>query len=597
MVLPQRQISTVDLERGILYYFLTDKAILQLQVSSGRSEWFTADTRLIIWQLLYAHNEKAQALLSSVELEFMLQKSYPGTGQEGLRQDILTEYEVILEEKPEVDSEAIIACLNEAVLMDDTEKLLSSAYADLQAGKLEATLAKLKQGVIELNSPRDKGEHVSLWGDVAKWYEESQNRKMYPEWYAGIPTGFETFDKMTGGLFKGELTVLFGLSGKGKSSLLKQMVVNIRKQGYNILHCSNEEDRYQVWTKYVSIETGVKYYKWKRGGYTEADRLAFEEYCSRLNDDPSKNGEIFIYNFPQQTDATLIIRKLLELKESGKRIDLLVVDYLDLMTSIKRAYNENDEGARVTGDLRQIALDFQIPVLVCTQAGEQAAKQELREHPVLTTSDVFGTKRKVHSANTLVGIVNKTATAKATVGKCSDQDLKYHRLVICVPKNRDGQIFSFQLLHQVETGRILEDLVPELEEELPEAHPEPITTNGGVYESTHTNSFQDGKVHPQSATKPLGIRNPPTVAGWSTRSDSLDHPRVMEVENSGTKPASLERWDKSPDDHSNYATGPEQVSTSPENILSTNEPSNYNSVLSSILKARWAESRRRTCSN
>lgn len=454
MIFRKKRIPTVELERHVLHYLITNKVILQGRISSCREEWFTSESRFSIFLMLSKHFEENHTLLTETQFQCELELFLPGEENENRRVDIAAEYQIVKNAKPEDEASVIISRLNEALLTCETEDLLMSAYDSLEKGDTEEALSKLKQGSLNLRKPDDKTRVVSLWDETQDWLEEVINRRDFPEKYAGIPTGFKKFDDCTGGLFPAELTVIFGLSGKGKSTLMKQIGVNVRKKGFNVLHCGNEENEFQMRTKYVSVETGIQYAHWKRGTFTEVELRRFEEYRDEQKENENA-GHLYIYNFPQQTDATMIERQLVELTAKGVRIDLVIVDYLDLMSSIKRAYNENDEGGRVTGDLKQIAINFNIPVLVCTQAGEQAQKQEMKERPFLTASDVFGTKRKVHSANTLVGIVNQTATVGA--GERDESELKRHRLVICVPKNRDGPVFTFRLIIEVETGRVLED--------------------------------------------------------------------------------------------------------------------------------------------
>ena len=453
MIYRKKRIPTVNLERHILHYLVSNKTILQGRISSCRDEWFTSESRFSIYLMISKHFEENHTLLTETQFDCELELLCPGEDNEARRKDIEAEYKIVKDIKPEDEASVIISRLNDALLTCETEDLLMSAYDSLEKGDTEEALSKLKQGSLNLRKHDDKSRVVSLWQETQDWIAEVINRRDYPEKYAGIPTGFRKFDECTGGLFPAELTVIFGLSGKGKSTLMKQVGVNVRRKGFNVLHCGNEENEFQMRTKYISVETGVKYSHWKRGTFTEVEMRKFEEYRDQQQDESI--GQLYIYNFPQQTDATMIERQLVELKAKGVRIDLVIVDYLDLMSSIKRAYNENDEGGRVTGDLKQIAINFNIPVLVCTQAGEQAEKQETRERPFLTASDVFGTKRKVHSANTLVGIVNQTATVGA--GERDESELKRHRLVICVPKNRDGPVFTFRLIIEVETGRVIED--------------------------------------------------------------------------------------------------------------------------------------------
>lgn len=455
MLYRKKRIPTVALERHILHYLLTNKIILQGRIQGCRQEWFTSESRFSIYLMIARHFEASRTLLTETQFECELASAFPEgeEEQDTRRSDVEAEYRIIRDVRPEDEADVIINRLNEALLTCEAEELLMSAYDSLEKGNTDEALAKLKQGSLNLRKPDDKARVISLWGETRDWVDEVISRRDCPEKYAGIPTGFRKFDECTGGLFPAELTVIFGLSGKGKSTLMKQIGVNVRRKGFNVLHCGNEENEFQMRTKYISAETAIKYSHWKRGTFTDAEMRRFEEYCGRQQAEDA--GRLYIYNFPQQTDATMIERQLIELKAAGVRVDLVIVDYLDLMSSIKRAYNENDEGGRVTGDLKQIAINFNIPVLVCTQAGEQAEKQEKRDRPFLTSSDVFGTKRKVHSANTLVGIVNQTATAG--VGERDESETKRHRLVICVPKNRDGPVFTFRLMMEVETGRVIED--------------------------------------------------------------------------------------------------------------------------------------------
>lgn len=449
MIYRKKRIPTVTLERNILHYLVSSKVILQGSFNSCREEWFTCESRFTIFLMIGNNYEKNRNTLTETQFKFELDSLYPDP-EESKRKDVEAEYQIIKDNKPDDEVAVVISRLNEALLTADTEDLIMSAYEDIEGGDVEAAISKLKQGTLRLHKREEKNRVVSLWDETEDWIAEVINRKEHPEKYAGIPIGFKKFDDCTGGLFPAELTLIFGLSGKGKSTIMKQIGVNVRKQGYNVLHCGNEEDEFQIRTKYTAVETGVKYSHWKRGKFTEVEMRQYEEYVKEQRE--NNTGKLFVYNFPQQTDTTMIARQLMELKSQGVKIDLVIVDYLDLMSSIKKAYNENDEGGRVTGDLKQLAIDFHVPVLVCTQAGTQAEKQELREEAFLQASDVFGTKRKVHSANTLMGITNHTATVGA--GSRDDSELKLHRLTISVPKNRDGPIFKFRLVIEVETGRV-----------------------------------------------------------------------------------------------------------------------------------------------
>ncbi|MBQ4479147.1 MAG: hypothetical protein II943_00740 [Victivallales bacterium] len=466
--------STLALERTLLHRLLTRRADIPL-LPRCKESWFTSRERRSIFALLRERSERTQAPLTDAVFAIELTVHFPGEDSEteARRALLLSEWRTIAADTGQDTAEAAVREFERRELAGNTQELLVSAFNDLQKGDVDGALQKIREGTLDLRPAAEAGRAVGLWSEAEDWLEEVTNRQKYPDRYAGIKTGFAKFDEMTGGLFPAELTVVFGLSGKGKSTLMKQIGVNVRQAGYNVLHCGNEEDEFQMRTKYTAVETDIPYAHWKRGTFSEVEMRQYKAYRDRQVNPPAGTpppGEIYVYSFPQQTDATLIERKLAEFRERGIKIDLCIVDYLDLMSSKKRAFNENDEGGRVTGDLKQVAIDFHIPVLVCTQAATNAEKQETKERPFLTAADVFGTKRKVHSANTLVGIVNQTATVG--VGERGEEEVKKHHLVICVPKNRDGGLFTFRLAIEVETGRVVpdEDNVPGISAEVNRAN-------------------------------------------------------------------------------------------------------------------------------
>jgi hypothetical protein len=196
--------------------------------------------------------------------------------------------------------------------------------------------------------------------------------------------------------------------------------------------------------------SGVPGWKFKRGRFTDEE---LEKVSSFLHNKGGK-GEIFRRFINQGVDATVIERIFNELKNQGVKIDLICVDYLDLMGAPMAVYSEWDEQAKVTNSLKQLAINCNVPVLTCTQASIEAVKQEKKDNPFLNVDEVYGAKAKVHTANTIIGIVNKTATNNVQERDINEQNI--HKLIFCVCKNRDGACFTYRQNMYAQTG-IMED--------------------------------------------------------------------------------------------------------------------------------------------
>jgi len=449
------RVSTVNLERQLLHAFLHDRMSLQRTIGKHRSEFFTSTSRQFIYDCVRTEFDDHRMTLSREKFAFDIQKRYDSGRDKDRIADIEAEFELIQKTELTGDVDQIIHDLEDVQLANATDSLIRESYRLLEEGKYEESADLLRRKSIDLSGAKQEHRVLNLHVDSDDWFQEVRNRKEHPEQYAGVPTGFKRFDEKTGGLFPAELTIVFGLSGKGKSTFMKALSCNIRKQGRVVLHCGNEENEFQMRSKYMSADSGEKYSPFKRGTYTD------EEYrrLKIFSDNARGVGAIYIYEFPQQTDATWIERAVHFLEMNNVHVDVIVVDYLDLMKPIGTAYSENDEGGKITSDLKQLAINCNCPVVTATQAGIQSEKQEKKAKPFLNASDVFGTKRKVHSANTLIGIVNQTATAMAQ--ELPEEQRRMHHMVLCVPKNRDGAVFTFRQVMDAECGRFYEDTNPD----------------------------------------------------------------------------------------------------------------------------------------
>lgn len=444
-----KRISTTDMERQLLNELMSNQFVLQRTIGKHKIEFFTSRTRILIYSLINEYFMEKRSLFTKDSLKFEIEKRYDAVKDKNLISDINDEFDLIKKTTANDTAEVIISKLEEVQLVNNVDTLLKEVNDNLQKGNIEDAVRILRAKSINLKDKQKDGRIINLHKDSIDWFEEVQKRHDHPELYTGIPTGFEKFDKLTGGLFPAELTVVFGLSGKGKSTFMKALSTNIRKQNRVVLHCGNEENEFQMRTKYMSVDSGEQYSHFKRGSYTEEEFNRLKKYSDSQKD----IGAIYIFEFPQQTDVTCIERAYQSLKLQGIKVDVIVIDYLDLMKPIETAYSENDEQGKITSDLKQLAINCNCPVVTATQAGTQSEKQEKKANPFLTAADVFGTKRKVHSANTLIGIVNQTATAVQD----DTQDKSKHRMVLCVPKNRDGAVFTFRQIMDVKCGRFYED--------------------------------------------------------------------------------------------------------------------------------------------
>lgn len=474
--------NTTQIERELLYLLLTDKMVLLKACNKVSYDFFSNDRRKFIFDKVKNGFIEFRSVVSKDLLIYEVRKTFDEDLEKSVVDDYLKEIDIIYKSKPTEKIEFLIDKLREAFAADSVKGVIEQAYLSLERGDVEEAVSSIKAGAINISSKKTEVKVAGLHTDYEGWLDEVLKRKEHPELYCGIKTGFKELDEQTGGLFGAELTMFFGLAGKGKSTVMKNIGSRIRMQGYNVLHVTNEENEFQVRTKYQSLETGIEYYKFKRGYITDEEVEAWKEFNKYQREQGA--GDIYILEIPQNTDATNIHSAWNELKQRGIHIDVIIVDYMDLMSSVAKAFSEWDNQGKVVNDLKQLAIDTNLPVITCTQAGIHVEKMETKDNPFLTAGDVYGAKAKTHTANTIIGIVNKSATVNVNERNVVEQNRQ--KLVFCVCKNRDGALFSFRQVLEPEFGRLVDD--DEEDKSADEIAKKVLLASEGVVETTDSSS-------------------------------------------------------------------------------------------------------------
>lgn len=186
----------------------------------------------------------------------------------------------------------------------------------------------------------------------------------------GVPTGYPTLDQaMTGGLKPGMLFVLAARPSIGKTALALNMAANIALNdgGMPVGIFSLEMSAQQLVLRLISSHSRVNINRWAYvDDHPQGDMVAVKEACDQL-----RSSQIYI-------DDTGAI-DILELRAKARRmvekhgVKVLFIDYLQLI-SIKsgRTSSRENDVARISGALKALAKELELPVVVLSQLNRQA---------------------------------------------------------------------------------------------------------------------------------------------------------------------------------------------------------------------------------
>lgn len=173
-----------------------------------------------------------------------------------------------------------------------------------------------------------------------------------------ITTPFRNLNTTIGGLMQGRLITIAGRPATGKSAFALQIALSVARKNRKVMYVSLEMKEVELAMRVISSETGVSTIKMVNGSVTN-DEL--EEISKSIN--RSKNDHLIITNKGRSISE---IKQLLK----SQKPDLLIIDSVNLMTA--KGENERIRITSITRSLKQIAIQFDIPIIMLAQLNREA---------------------------------------------------------------------------------------------------------------------------------------------------------------------------------------------------------------------------------
>ncbi|HEX7364298.1 MAG TPA: replicative DNA helicase [Dehalococcoidia bacterium] len=320
---------------------------------------------------------------------------------------------------------------------------------DVALGRAEDILFKVKQR-------RSRQDFVPIHQILGQYFEEAGPVETRGEEIPHILTDFSAVDDFLGGLQRSDLIVLAARPSVGKTSLALNIIRNTAaKQKACVALFSLEMSRQAVVQRLLSNEANVDSRSVRLGTYTEREERRIMEASGVLSELP-----IFIDDSP--------LLKVVEMRSKARRlhferkIDLVVIDYLQLIEGGTRSDSRVQEVSEITRSLKALARDINAPVLAVSQLS-RAVEFRASHRPQL--SDLRESGSIEQDADVVVFIYREEMHVKEEDWK-KDHDIEvepYPRGIadIIIAKHRNGPTGEVKLRFVSKTAKF-EDLESEL---------------------------------------------------------------------------------------------------------------------------------------
>ncbi len=330
-----------------------------------------------------------------------------------------------------VEEKAVLRSLSAAAT-----RILSRVYQPTE--DLEVLLDDAERLILEIAQRRTVRGYESLKEVLHRTLDQIEFLYMNKGQLTGVPSGFADLDNLTSGLQPSDLVVIAARPSMGKTQLgLNLARYAAVEKNLAVAIFSLEMSAEQLAMRLLAAEAGVDSQRLRTGQLNEEHWKRLGQALVRLGDAP-----VYIDDTPAISVTELRARSRRIRQEH--RLDLILVDYLQLMQGHGRAENRQQEISEISRSLKALARELRVPVVAMSQLS-RAVEARTDKHPML--SDLRES-----------GAIEQDADLVAFIYR----DDYYHRdsekpniAEVIIAKQRNGPVGVIELLFLKEVGKFV----------------------------------------------------------------------------------------------------------------------------------------------
>lgn len=263
---------------------------------------------------------------------------------------------------------------------------------------------------------------------------------------SGLQSSLNIINKAVGGWQKSDLTIIAGRPGMGKTAFMIQQIVDMVQQGLSCAVFSLEMSAEQIAGRVVNNYTQIPNYAILRKGMSSEEWSTFNHYKKTL-----QSLRIHIDDTPAISISSLRLKaKMFQLKYG---IDIIFIDYLQLMSGDGKASNREQEISMISRSLKAIAKELNIPVIALSQLSRKVEERS-DKRPML--SDLRDSGSIEQDADEVIFLFRPEYYGIEYWGNEYNSEKTDNQVEIIIQKNRQGGLLAERYAVNLPTSRFLE---------------------------------------------------------------------------------------------------------------------------------------------
>jgi replicative DNA helicase len=260
-------------------------------------------------------------------------------------------------------------------LISSAADIISTCY-DQNIEEIDSVLDVSEKKIFQISNKLVPPTFVPLDTVLKKTFQNLAQIKTSREGITGVPSGFAVFDQMTSGMQRGDLLILAARPSMGKTALAINIALNAWKSGTGVGIFSLEMSAEQLVLRMLSSEAQIPHQKIRNAAVTSDEWMELTNTAAQLAE-----AKVFIDDSPGLN--------IMELRAKARKlkakhdVGLIVIDYLQLLSSNKRHENRTQEISEISRSLKGLAKELDIPVLALSQLS-RSLESRMDKRPLLS---------------------------------------------------------------------------------------------------------------------------------------------------------------------------------------------------------------------
>lgn len=281
-----------------------------------------------------------------------------------------------------------------------------------------------------------------------KWLSLSEVQLKRSDEYFAIPTGYYALDKVLMGLILGEVTLLSGNNGSGKSSWMDCVILNAIERGYKVAVWSGELPPAKMKEWVYQVAAGCQYTT-RNTNYEnvyDVDKLAANKIDRWLD------GKLFLFNNDYGNRWLQILSDIEEISDKGN-VKLIVLDNLMALNIDDKQGDKNDKQKQFILDVVDLAKKKNVHIIIVAHPNKTAFNTLLRKESISGTSDLTNAVQRVLILHRVNEDFRKRSVDFFGKEKASRYFGYSNVLEVCKDRSFGVQDFLFGMYYEPQTKR------------------------------------------------------------------------------------------------------------------------------------------------